>query len=386
MDSKIKNLGKTFIRRSSVQGGTEKYLLDKLYQDLKQENLSFVLLFVSPKFASEFFAKKIKEYFPDVPVIGCTTAGEITPKGYEHDSVTGISFAAPEFYAAVRGIPDVTNFSVSDGRELVHGCLQDLKAKQPDLTMDRIFGMLLIDGLDACEETVVSAVYRELGQIPLFGGSAGDELSFADTKVLWGGAFSNHSAALALIATDRPFRVFKTEHFGNSEKKMVVTGADPLKRIVFEINAEPAAEEYARMIGVDIRQLTPMIFANYPVVVRVGDVPYVRSIQKVNDDGSLTFYCAIDEGIVLTVATGLDIELDLERLFASIREDIGEPEIIIGCDCILRNLELRKKGKLQGVSKLMAKNNVIGFNTYGEQYQAMHVNHTFTGVAIGRRN
>ena len=31
----------------------------------------------------------------------------------------------------------------------------------------------------------------------------------------------------------------------------------------------------------------------------------------------------------------------------------------------------------------MAKNNVIGFATYGEQFNAMHVNQTFTGVAIG---
>jgi len=27
---------------------------------------------------------------------------------------------------------------------------------------------------------------------------------------------------------------------------------------------------------------------------------------------------------------------------------------------------------------------VIGFNTYGEQFNGMHINQTFTGVAIGR--
>ena len=32
---------------------------------------------------------------------------------------------------------------------------------------------------------------------------------------------------------------------------MVVTGADPARRIVTEINAEPAALEYARMVGLD---------------------------------------------------------------------------------------------------------------------------------------
>ena len=51
---------------------------------------------------------------------------------------------------------------------------------------------------------------------------------------------------------------------------MVVTEADPVRRIVTEINAEPAGREYARMVGLDGEPLTPMIFAAYPVVVRVG--------------------------------------------------------------------------------------------------------------------
>ena len=32
---------------------------------------------------------------------------------------------------------------------------------------------------------------------------------------------------------------------------------------------------------------------------------------------------------------------------------------------------------------MFAANNVIGFSTFGEQFQAMHVNQTFTGAAIG---
>ncbi len=374
------------IRRFAARAETPQKAADELYAGLAQDDLSLVILFSAPKLADDALAKEISKRFSGVPVIGCTTAGEIGPSGYQHGSIAGVSLAAPDFYAAARGIRDVRGFSVTDGRDLVQGCLRELEAKAPGWPIAQVFAMLLIDGLDACEESVVSALHRELGQIPLFGGSAGDDLSFGTTKVLWDGAYHEHSAVLVLVATNHPFRVFKTEHFASSETKLVVTGADPVRRIVTEINAEPAAEEYARMVGVNIDRLTPMIFANFPVVVRVGNAPYVRSIQKVNADGSLTFFCAIDEGIVLTVATGLDIELDLERLFDEIRNDIREPEVIIGCDCILRNLELRQKGLIQRISKLLAKHNVIGFNTYGEQFQAMHVNQTFTGVAIGRRD
>jgi hypothetical protein len=202
---------------------------------------------------------------------------------------------------------------------------------------------------------------------------------------MWDGAIHPHGAVLVLIATDRPFTVFKTEHFVSKQEKMVVTEADPANRIVTEINAEPAAHEYARVVGLQVDELTPMVFANYPVVVRVNGVPYVRSIQKVNPDESLTFFCAIDEGIVLTVAEGQDIVDDMKALFQRVREHVGEPEVVIGCDCILRNLELRQKQQMEPASALMAANNVVGFNTYGEQFHAMHVNQTFTGVAIGKR-
>ena len=40
------------------------------------------------------------------------------------------------------------------------------------------FGFLLIDGLAKQEEAFVSALYRNLGDIQLFGGSAADGLNF----------------------------------------------------------------------------------------------------------------------------------------------------------------------------------------------------------------
>ncbi|GJD58178.1 hypothetical protein IFDJLNFL_4094 [Methylobacterium dankookense] len=38
----------------------------------------------------------------------------------------------------------------------------------------------------------------------------------------------------------------------------------------------------------------------------------------------------------------------------------------------------------QGIADLYRRYNVVGFETYGEQYRAMHLNQTFTGIAIGK--
>jgi hypothetical protein len=37
----------------------------------------------------------------------------------------------------------------------------------------------------------------------------------------------------------------------------------------------------------------------------------------------------------------------------------------------------------KAIGSLMAENHVFGFSTYGEQYNSLHVNQTFTGVALG---
>jgi hypothetical protein len=153
--------------------------------------------------------------------------------------------------------------------------------------------------------------------------------------------------------------------------------------VVTEINGEPAGREYARMVGLEVDKLTPMIFSAHPVVVTIGGHTYVRSIQKVNEDESLTFFCAIEKGIVLTVAQGVDLVENLEQAFRDVRGEIGPPQVILGCDCSLRNLEASQRGLLERIGALMSENNVIGFATYGEQFNAMHVNQTFTGVAIG---
>ncbi len=302
--------------------------------------------------------------------------------GYLSGALTGVSIASDHFTAVTARVNDLKTFRFGDGESLARDLASRLEARGFSPNGRNTFGYLLIDGLSMQEEGVVSAIHRGMGDIQLFGGSAGDGTRFESAHIYHEGAFHTDAAVFTLVHTLHKFKVFKTQHFESSSEKMVVTEADPGRRIVTEINGESAGKEYARVVGLDIKKLTPMIFATHPVVVKVGGNYYVRSIQKVNEDGSLTFFCAIDEGIVLTVASGVDLIENLNELFLGISRDIGDPQLVLGCDCILRHLEIKDRGIRETVGDILAKNNVIGFATYGEQFNAMHVNQTFTGVAI----
>jgi len=357
----------------------------ELYEQISQADIKLAVFYCSPAFDLSALETELAKWFKDVNLIGCTTAGQITPIGYLDGTLTGVSIASAEMDVCTQMI-NLQPFEIANGEAVVTQMVKDLGMRDglPASPVDT-FAFLLIDGLSMQEEMVVSCVHEHLHGIELIGGSAADDVRFSSTHLYYQGKFHQHVALLTLVRSQFRFMAFRTQHFVNSDKRMVVTRADPTQRIVYEINGLPAGREFARLVGLQIDELTPLIFATYPVVVRVGGEYFVRSIAKVNPDESLLFFCAIDEGIVLTIAKGIDLVENLAAAFSQVRNEIGDPQLVLGCDCILRRLETERAGVKDAVGKIFADNNVIGFATYGEQFNSMHVNQTFTGIAIGSR-
>jgi hypothetical protein len=282
-------------------------------------------------------------------------------------------------------IDDLKQFDAAAGHAIVQHLLLDLEMQSPEANSTNTFAILLIDGLSIREELVSRVLQNELSHIPLVGGSAADGLIFRETHVFSEGNFHENSAVLLLCHTQLPFKIFRTQHFVPTEKRMVVTQADDAQRIVYEINGLPAAQEYARLIGIDAYSLNPMHFAAFPVVVIIDDTYYVRSIQHTNSDDSLTFFCAIEEGVVLRLAKGVDLLENLQHTLTDVQNKIGMPQLLLVCECLLRKLEIDQNGAVEPMNILLKQYNAVGFNTYGEQFHGVHVNQMFAAIGFGQR-
>jgi hypothetical protein len=315
----------------------------EFYASVAQPEMALAMFFCSSDYDLNVLAAELRRLFAGIQVVGCTTAGEIGPDGYRERGLAGVSFSAEAFTAVSGYIDHLQQFEISGGQALGQRLLQELELKAPQANVENSFALMLIDGLSMREESVARVLQGAIGDVPLTGGSAGDGLDFGRTYVYVDGSFRSDCASLTLITTPLPFTVFKTQHFVATDQRMVITEADSARRVVTEINGLPAAQEYARLLGVDERELTPGRFASSPLVVLIDGNNYVRSIQGVNSDGSVTFYCAIEEGLVLRVARGVDLIENLEEAFAAIRSKIGPPQLVIGCDCVLRRLEIVQK-------------------------------------------
>lgn len=344
-----------------------------------------VLFFCSTKYETPGFAAELTRLFEGVLVVGCTSAGEIGPGGYHEHSVTAVSFARPEFEAVAALLVAESEVVLGCCRETVAALRRKLNRRLEGWAGDaNCFAVLLVDSTTRREEEVASLVGSALADLPVLGGSAGDALAFERTSIFYDGCFLPEGAVLLLVATNRPVQTFRSQHFVASDRKMVVTGAAPERRLVTEFDAEPAVEVYAKLVGFPVAELTPMVFATHPLVARLSGAEYVRAIQKANPDGSLSFYCAIDEGLVLTLSEGRDLLSRVEGLFQDIQARIGTPDVVIGFECLLNRLEAERSQIKHHLSRLHDANNVTGFASFGEQWGSMHVNQTFTGIAIGR--
>lgn len=356
--------------------------VEALHEQIAQPEMKALLFFCSPDYDLNALGKAIQEKF-DCPTLGCTTAGEIcSTTGYTKGSLVGASLRSRELLVHRQIIQPLERFNVVEAEALSERLRGSLRLTR-NFSEQNHFGILLVDGMSMLEEEIISALHEGLRGLLQIGGSAGDGLNFGKTWIYDNGRFLDNAAVYALFETSLPFRIFRIQHFEPSESRMVITDSDSASRTVREINGMPAASEYARVIGIDPDKLNPFVFAAHPVMLRIGDEYYLRSIQKLNPDGSLSFFCAIDNGLVMTVARGVDLIENLRQNLPALLNSVPNAQLAIGFDCILRRLEMEQKGLTDAANEILRGIPFIGFSTYGEQFNGIHVNQTLTGVVVG---
>jgi hypothetical protein len=364
---------RTQFARSSASKARE--AVRELRAQLGAEEFGVILFYCSTHYDLESLAREFHQTFPGM-VVGCTASGLMSPLGHQKEGIVALGMSSPKLSFRPYLIDHLENCQTR-AFEVAHRIQAERDRSK------RAFGLLLVDGLSLLEELLVATLYKSIDALPLVGGSAGDDLKFERSLVYYNGQFHQSAAVLLLVETNLPFTIFKFQHFVPTNKKLVITGAIPEKRIVTEINGEPAVQAYAEIIGHPVEDLNFNIFSQNPLLLKINDEYYGRSIQKANPDGSMTLYCAIEEGIVLTVGACVDKFKVSHQAFLSLQSDQKKPSVVLGFDCILRRLEIENGQESEQVETMYSQYKVFGFNTYGEQMNAIHMNQTFTGVALG---
>src|SRR6056297_787935 len=145
------------------------------------DEMELVILFVTSQADASSVIAEASAHFAPTPVVGCTTAGELTGAGYTEDQIVEM----------IRN----RNAMMDDVPDWHHE-----------------FTFLMIDGLSTKEDALTSELAVGLGPVPLFGGSAGDGTRFEHTYVLHNGNALENAAILTQVRTRCPIKVFKSDH------------------------------------------------------------------------------------------------------------------------------------------------------------------------------
>jgi len=363
--------------------------LADINQQLQPTDAALTFIFSSSRYCGHEFEHSLTRYPNLGVVVGCSSEGEFSPRGFFNDSVCAVSLPRRQFSAAVAPIEDVKRFELQDASYIVNSLKGSMGAKFNNANSPQMLAVLLANGQAQNEEKLCAALGAELSGIPLVGGTAGDnwlhnqDVPARNSKVLVDGRFRNDCAVIALIHSRLKFKTFLHSHYKPTERRAVVTAMASEHRMVREIDGRPAAEAYAALCGLTQGNPSLSEFSHWPAIVKIGGQSFPRGPQGTTKDGSLRFACAMDEGVVFSIAEPDDMKSMLEQFFDEIKRQIGPPSLVLGFNCAARQIEMDHLGIRPQIAEIMRNHNVLGFSTLGEQYNTIHVNNSFTCVAFG---
>jgi len=95
-----------------------------------QQDPAVTVFFCSPSYDRAALEMALRERFGSTPLIGCTTAGEITPRGYLDHSLTGFSLPSNAYAVATHLLSNLQSFEISQGLTAVNDLHQQLSAQE----------------------------------------------------------------------------------------------------------------------------------------------------------------------------------------------------------------------------------------------------------------
>ncbi|MBL4687665.1 MAG: FIST C-terminal domain-containing protein [Nannocystaceae bacterium] len=354
--------------------------------DVPETGLSLLIVFASTKQDPDGVARALAARYPGVPLVGCTSTGESIGGEHSNGAVVIAGLCTPEMRWATAVVDNLSDADDAVVQSAAGALFGTLSVDPEDFDPNDYFCVMFVDGLRMREEWPSATMADALEGVPLLGGSAGDDLAFKETKVIANGvAKTNAAVFLMAYSPGGGHEILKHQHFTASDRRLVITRCDPAARRVYEIDGFPALEAYARVLGMDPAEVTGDVSFMNPVTLSINNELYVRSIQSIQDDGSLVFYCAVEEGMVLSVGGHNDMSESLRTDLQSLKRGGKKRKFLLACNCILRALEAKERQYHERLTEVLQDvcETSIGFDTYGEQLNGLHINQTLVAVALG---
>ena len=306
-----------------------------------------------------------------VPLVGCSTAGEISASGPGDNGVVITALGGAGFSVATAAAR-VGPGGLREASAEAAACVTDLGPGEHRVLL------LLTDGLAGDQQEVVRGAYQQVGaEIPLVGGCAGDGLRMKATFQLHNTTVLDNAVVAAAIASNAPIGIGVRHGWRRVGDPMVVTSSDGNR--VYSLDDRPALDAYLeRLDAPEPSWSDPAAFTRFALTHPLGlnrrSGEEVRFVAEAGfEDRSLVCIAEVPQGGQAWFMEG-DEDSVLAATDAACAAAVGAlgeraPLGLMAFDCIARRGVLGDHGiarEVERISSFAGGAPVAGFYTYGE--------------------
>ena len=326
------------------------------------------LLFMAADYDADVVLRHIQERWPGLPIIGSSTAGEVSSQlGYREESVCLTLLAGEGFEACVgRGL---------DTRDDLDGAVKQAVSALGDAVPK--LAIMICSPFCANAEAIARTLHRELGEraCPIVGGLSGDHQMTESTRQFCGEWSDFDSVSVIFLTGDLVASWGVASGWFPIGNRHTVTRSEGNK--IFEIDGRPALEIYQSFWGDRVSGN----LGEFPLAVCVDgpdDDYFLRAAMSLDElEGSVSFAGDVPQGSTVRLTEvlpeGLLSGTEQSVRNAAARFDGEEPSLALLFSCAARKwvLGTRAEEEIEHLmrsfddSRLPALS-VSGFYAFGE--------------------
>ena len=265
---------------------------------------NLALVFASSWFDQAALLQAVRAAVGPVPLMGGSTAGEITAEGPRSHSCVVLLIASDELVCSLGTGEGVDRDAREAGRQAAYMAVQGFHGRP------RRGFLLFGDGLATNYGDAIRGIQEALGTGSLIiGGLAGDDLRFAQTYQYAGDRVLTHTVTGVLIGGGARIGAGLEHGFAPISKPRRITRARA--NVLYELDRKPAASVYEEYFGPAlVQQLHDQRLSRqriaFPLGIQVGESErwLLRNVLSLRDDGGLRCNGEMPEGEWLQLMIG----------------------------------------------------------------------------------
>lgn len=338
-----------------------------------------LILYYSPADKFGEYTKLLHTKFPNSICMGATTIVSITREMASKTDLMAVGIEQG-INCSAGVLEDADTYPVKYASRVVN-CVRELGSRSNNICLE------FTTALKCAEESVLSTLNSVLLEynIPVFGGSAGDDTSGVITYVALNGRVYENSSVFCLIHNESgPIHVFRENIYkpvtGNI---LTATKVDYVNRTVKEYDHRPATEVFAKELGVSESEISKYFDTN-PMGRIIGGEMYITANCADTKDRGMTYHARVYNNSRLVVLEPDNYREVVERTKEKIRKEVPHPSFAIMCHCLARTLLFEGDGYLQKYVQSMGEvlGDYVGFSGYGEQLGRQQFNQTMSVIVF----